>query len=128
MHGLKTRATSMQRTLAIIVVILLSSIAQAAPVMPVRQIVEERFKEDDSASFDPHKLEFNCAIGQSSPWGFGFAGFETTWRQPIELEVSGSAGYTGHDMFSIVGLSLDYGIAKGWAERSIFGLGLIPSS
>jgi hypothetical protein len=99
-----------------------------AEVMPVRTIVEEHYKEDDSASFDPHALTFDCAIGKSSPWGFGFAGFETTWRKPIELEVTGSGGYTGHDMFSIVGFSLDYHTPKGWTERSIFGLGLIPPS
>ncbi|HTL30386.1 MAG TPA: glycoside hydrolase domain-containing protein, partial [Tepidisphaeraceae bacterium] len=106
------------------VVVLFASIARAQ-VMSIREIVEERFKEDDSAAFDPHKLEFNCAIGQSSPWGFGFAGFETTWKKPIELEVAGSGQYTGHDMYSIVGVLLDYGTPKGWASRSIFGLGLI---
>src|SRR4051812_34840608 len=107
----------MRKTLPILFLFLFAWVARAADVMPVGSIVEERYKEDDSASFDPHALEFNCAIGQSSPWGFGFAGFETTWRKPIELEVSGSGGYAGQDMFSIVGFSLDYHTSKGWTER-----------
>ncbi len=117
----------MQKTFAILLVLLIAIAVRAADVMPVRQIVEERYKEDDSALFDPHALEFNCAMG-NSPWGFGFAGFETTWRQPIELEVSGSGGYSTFDPFSLVGVSLDYHTPAGWDGRSIFGLGLIQPS
>src|SRR5690242_13578698 len=105
----------------LLALIVLAAIAHAS-TMPVRHIVEERYKEDDSALFDPHTLQFACAIGKSSPWGFGFAGFETTWRKPIELEVSGSGGYSTFDPFSLVGVSVDYHTPAGWVGRSIFGL------
>src|SRR5207302_11353647 len=60
----------------------------------------------------PGRLEMLCATGAKEPWHFGFAGFETTWRGPIELEVSGSGGYETHDVMSCAALSLDYGDRK----------------
>lgn len=119
-------------TLALICILacLLTAIAQAAnpPVMDISSILEQRYKDDDLALVVPDRLEMICEAGPSSPWGFCFAGFETSWRNPIELEVTGSGGYEVHDSFSFAGITLDYGRKDGWSERSFIGLGLIQGS
>lgn len=116
------------RMLFPILTLVLSAAAGSSPVMPVGMILEQTFEDDDQAVVLPDRMEIICESGASSPWGFSFAGFETTWRGPIELEVIGSGGYTEHDVFSFAGITLDYGSKDGWTERSFIGLGLIQST
>src|SRR2546423_10184044 len=80
--------------------------------MRVGAIVEETTKDTDVALVVPDRLGLICRSGPGTPWGFSFAGFETSWSRdagPIELEVSGSGGYAPHDLFSIAGLSGGFG-------------------
>ncbi len=110
-------------------VLLVPSLAQAElPVMPVINVLEEHYADGDQAVVKPDRLELVCEFNKGGPWGFCFAGFETTWHGPIDLEVQGSGGYGVNDIFSIAALSLDYGGKDGWIERSHFGLGLIQDS
>jgi len=100
-----------------------------ASTLPVGTIVEERYRDDDLAVVVPGRLEMVCGTGKEGPWHFAFAGFETKWQGPIELEVSGSGGYETHDVMSTAALSLDFGGKDGgWIERSMIGLGLIQKS
>ena len=110
-----------------VILALLPTLSQAAS-MPMGVILEQTYKDDDRAVVIPDRLEITCESGASSPWGFSFAGFETTWRGPIELEVTGSGGYTQQDVFSFAGITLDYGTENGWSERSFIGLGHIQGS
>src|SRR5437016_14244424 len=106
----------------LIALLTIASLARAE--LPVRAICEERWKDDDLALFIPQRQELICRTGAGSPWGFGFAGFETQQRGPMELEVTGSGGYEPHDPFSIAALSLDFGReGGGWAQRTPLGLG-----
>lgn len=118
---------------AVWVLILLMAVGIAAsagqlPTMPVSLILEQQYRNDSLAMFNPERLEFTCESSSAEPWGFSFAGFETRWTGPIELEVRGSGGYQVNDIFSVAGISLDYSGKSGWIERSLFGLGLIQAS
>ncbi len=117
-----------QIILALCLLVPTMSGAVDSPVMQVGQILEQTYKDDDFAVVVPERLELVCESGASSPWGFCFAGFETTWRGPMELEVTGSGGYIPQDIFGFAGLTLDYGSKSGWVERSFIGLGLVQGS
>ena len=93
--------------------------------MVVRRFAEERCKDNDLALVVPQRLELICRSGDGSPWGFSFAGFETSSRGAIEFDVTGSGDFEPHDIFSLAGISLDFGTPSGWAKRSLFGVGLI---
>jgi len=95
--------------------------------MPVVDILEERFNDDDFAVFLPERLELICRTQPRDPWGFCFAGFETTWNDPIEFKIEGSGGFGIHNHLSMAALSLDFGKKDGWSERSLIGLGLLQS-
>jgi hypothetical protein len=99
-----------------------------AQKVPIGTICEEHFSDGDLALVIPQTQELQVRMGSNGPWGFAFAGFETKCDAPLELEVSGSGNFESHDIFSIAALSIDYGGAKGWLERSLFGLGLIGNS
>jgi hypothetical protein len=113
--------------IAFLIVLHCGPLLAADAEMPIHSIVEEAFKETDRAVVVPQRLELICRSGNDSPWGFSFAGFETNWRGPLELEVSGSGAYAGHDIYSIAAISLDFGNKKEWIDRSLIGLGLMPS-
>lgn len=102
--------------------------AAAPPEMVIQRIAVERFLNDDAAAVSLKPLEINCHSATSSQWSFSFAGFQTRWRDPIELEVTGSGKYQLQDIFSIAAVSLDYGTKGGWSERSFFGLGRIQAT
>jgi len=95
----------------VLALLFVSSVVLAAelPKMPVGLILEERYRDDELAVFDPGRLEFTCRNSPESPWGFTFAGFETEWKGPIELEVKGSGTYDVQDICSIAAFTLDYG-------------------
>lgn len=114
----------------ILLLLFCAAMAQAAQpaTIPVNRILEQPFKGDDLAVVVPDRLELICKSGASSPWGFSFAGFETKWTHPLELEVTGSGGYEHRDIFSVAALTLDYGGKSGWIERSFVGLGLIQAT
>lgn len=114
--------------IALVSVITAGMVSADVPAMHVGAILEQAFKDDDLAVVVTDREEMICEAGDSSPWGFCFAGFETKWRGPIELEVIGSGGYQHHDIFSFAGITLDYGSKDGWTERSHFGLGYIQPS
>src|SRR5579862_7668925 len=99
--------------LAAIVSVTAWASADAPKPMEVGTIIEERYRDDDLAVVVPGRLEMVCATGANEPWHFAFAGFETKWRGPVELEVSGSGGYEMHDIMSAAALSLDYGSSEG---------------
>src|SRR5205823_3818951 len=114
---------------AALALLVITTLAAAGPVMPVGPVVEERWKDSDLALVVPGRLELICKSGADSPWGFSFAGFETRFAGPIEIEVTGSGGYEYHDMFSLAALSLDFGAKDGgWSERSLIGLGIVNHS
>lgn len=115
-------------SLALFCAVIAGAVCADPPIMPVGTILEQRYKDDDLAVVVPDRLEMICESGNSSPWGFCFAGFETTWRGLIELEVTGSGGYAGQDLFSFAGITLDYGSKDGWTERSFIGLGYVQTS
>ena len=114
----------------LVLCVLLSIMASAAdpPVMQAGMILEQTYKDDDLAVVIPDRIEMICESGASSPWGFSFAGFETSWHGPIELEVTGSGGYERQDEFGFAGITMDYGSRNGWVERSFIGLGYAQDS
>ena len=106
----------------------MGSWAQEKTEIPILQVIEERYNDDDLALVMPDRIELYCESSAVTPWGCCFPAFQTEWRNVLELEVSGSGDYGVHDIFSIAAFSLDYGRTDGWIERSYFGLGLIQES
>src|SRR5438477_10185155 len=93
--------------------------AANAQKLSIGTICEERYTDADFALVIPQSQELQVRSAPTTPWGFAFAGFETKSDGPLELEVSGSGNFESHDIFSIAAISIDYGGAKGWIERSI---------
>src|SRR3954462_7696333 len=112
-----------------IVVIAINTASVFAESMQMNLPVEECHTDTNLAVVIPERHELFCKFGPGDPWGFSFAGFETKWNAPLELEVSGSGGYEVHDVFSIAALAIDYGRKDGgWSERHLFSLGLMQGN
>src|SRR6266536_6641366 len=103
----------------LIIFLAFASVARASDALPINSIVEERYRDDDLAVVIPQRQQLICRTG-ASDWAFAFAGFETTAREPIEFEITGSGDYAEKDIFSLAAISLDFG-----HERTLLGLGKI---
>src|SRR5689334_18679221 len=82
------------------------AVAGAAPTtLPITQILEQRYHDDDLAVVLPQRQELFCRTGKDG-WNFAFAGFETKLNEPLHIEITGSGQYEQRDIFSLAAISI----------------------
>jgi len=118
------------RIIMLIVIVFLSAVSCFAadlPVMKIVDVMQETYTPNNTTIADPQQLELAVNMG-SEQWGFGFAGFETKWNNPLTFEVIGSGKYSIYDIFSIAAITLDYGSKAEYKVRHHFGVGICQAT